>query len=77
MTVSMAVTSREESKKATQESRAIMRVGSSAFIFVPLSFLASFFSMSDDFPVRTSWSQTARPSRLLILLSNAKTEDLL
>jgi Mg2+ and Co2+ transporter CorA len=55
MTVSMAVTSREESKKATQESHAITRVSYLAFIFVPLSFLASFFSMSDDFPVRTSW----------------------
>jgi Mg2+ and Co2+ transporter CorA len=55
MTVSMAVTSREESKKATQESHAITRVSYLAFIFVPLSFLASFFSMSDDFLVRTSW----------------------
>ncbi len=55
----MAVTAREESKKATQESHAITRVSYLAFVFVPLSFWASFFSMSGDFPVRTYWIYAA------------------
>lgn len=55
MTVAMAVTAREESKKATQESHAVTRVSYLAFIFVPLGFLCSFFSMSGDFPVKTYW----------------------
>ncbi len=55
MGVSMDVTAREESKKATQESHAITRVTYLAFIFVPLSFWTSFFSMSADLPVRTYW----------------------
>jgi Mg2+ and Co2+ transporter CorA len=55
MTVSMAVTAREESKKATNESHAITRVSYLAFIFVPLSFLASFFSMGETFPMHTYW----------------------
>lgn len=59
MTVSMAVTAREESKKATQESHAITRVSYLAFIFVPLGFLSSFFSMSGDFPVKTYWIYAA------------------
>jgi hypothetical protein len=59
MAVSMAVTAREESKKATQESHAITRVSYLAFVFVPLSFWASFFSMSGDFPVRTYWIYAA------------------
>lgn len=59
MTVTMAVTAREESKKATQESHAITRVSYLAFIFVPLGFLSSFFSMSGDFPVKTYWVYAA------------------
>jgi hypothetical protein len=55
MAVSMAVTAREESKKATQESHAITRVSYLAFVFVPLNFWAAFFSMSGEFPVRTYW----------------------
>lgn len=55
MTVTMAVTAREESKKATQESHAVTRVSYLAFVFVPLGFLCSFFSMSGDFPTRTYW----------------------
>ena len=55
MGVSMAVTAREESKKATQESRTITRISYLAFFFVPLSFWTSFFSMSSDFPIRTYW----------------------
>jgi Mg2+ and Co2+ transporter CorA len=63
MTVSMAVTGREESKKATQESHAITRVSYLAFIFVPLSFLTGFFSMSGEFPMRTYavWAGVAIP----------------
>jgi Mg2+ and Co2+ transporter CorA len=53
--VSMAVTAREESKKATQESHTITRVSYLAFVFVPLNFWAAFFSMSGEFPVRTYW----------------------
>lgn len=53
MAVSMAVTAREESKKATQESHAITRVSYLAFIFVPLSFWASVFSMNNDIPIKT------------------------
>lgn len=49
----MAVTGREESKKATQENHAITRVSYLAFIFVPLSFLTGCFSMSGEFPMRT------------------------
>ena len=59
MAVSMAVTAREESKKATQESRAITRVSYLAFVFVPLSFWTSFFSMSGEFPVTTYWIYAA------------------
>ncbi|TAQ86615.1 hypothetical protein B7494_g5058 [Chlorociboria aeruginascens] len=59
MTVAMAVTSREESKKATQESHAITRVSNLAFIFVPLTFLTGFFSMSGDMPTRTYWLYAA------------------
>jgi Mg2+ and Co2+ transporter CorA len=59
MTVAMAVTAREESKKATQESHAITRVSYLAFIFVPLGFLSSFFSMSGEFPVKTYWIYAA------------------
>ncbi|KAH8588653.1 hypothetical protein B0O99DRAFT_693221 [Bisporella sp. PMI_857] len=59
MAVSMAVTAREESKKATQESHAITRVSYLAFIFVPLSFWTSFFSMSGEFPWRTYWVYAA------------------
>jgi hypothetical protein len=55
MGVSMAVTAREESKKATQETRTITRISYLAFVFVPLSFWTSFFSMSSDFPIRTYW----------------------
>jgi hypothetical protein len=55
MGVSMAVTAREESKKATQETRTITRISYLAFIFVPLSFWTSFFSMSSDFPIKTYW----------------------
>jgi hypothetical protein len=55
MAVSMAVTAREESKKATQESHAITRVSYLAFVFVPLNFWAAFFSMSGEFPVKTYW----------------------
>jgi Mg2+ and Co2+ transporter CorA len=51
--VSMAVTAREESKKATQESHAITRLSYWAFILVPLSFWTSFFGMSGDFLIRT------------------------
>lgn len=59
MGVSMAVTAREESKKATQESRAITRVSYLAFVFVPLSFWTSFFSMSGEFPLTTYWIYAA------------------
>jgi Mg2+ and Co2+ transporter CorA len=59
MAVSMAVTAREESKKATQESRAITRVSYLAFVFVPLSFWTSFFSMSGEFPLTTYWIYAA------------------
>ena len=59
MAVSMAVTAREESKKATQESRAITRVSYLAFVFVPLSFWTSFFSMSGEFPLETYWIYAA------------------
>jgi Mg2+ and Co2+ transporter CorA len=55
MTVSMAVTAREESKKATQESHAITKISYLAFFFLPLNFWTSFFSMGDIFPVRTYW----------------------
>lgn len=55
MAVAVAVNAREESKKATQESHAITRVSYLAFIFVPLSFLASFFSMGETFPTKTYW----------------------
>jgi hypothetical protein len=59
MAVSMAVTAREESKKATLESRAITRVSYLAFIFVLLSFWTSFFSMSGEFPLDTYWIYAA------------------
>jgi len=59
MAVSMAVTAREESKKATQESHAITRVSYLAFTFVPLSFWTSFFSMSGEFPLHTYWIYAA------------------
>jgi Mg2+ and Co2+ transporter CorA len=59
MVVSMAVTAREESKKATQKSHAITRVTYLAFIFAPLSFWATFFSMSGDFPIGTYRIYTA------------------
>jgi Mg2+ and Co2+ transporter CorA len=52
MSVSMAVTAREESKKATQESHVITRINYLLFVFVPLSFLASFFGMSAEIPAR-------------------------
>lgn len=55
MTVAMAVTSREESKKATDESYAVKRVSYLAFIFVPLGFLSQFFSMSAEYPLKTYW----------------------
>jgi len=69
MAVSMAVTAREESKKATKESHAVTRVSYLAFIFVPLSFLTGFFSMSGDFPVRTYWiyALTALPISICAL----------
>lgn len=53
MTVSMAVTAREESKKATHESHTITKISYLAFVFVPLNFWAAFFSMSETFPLRT------------------------
>lgn len=53
MSVSMAITQREESRNAVQESHALNRISYLAFIFVPLSFLATFFSMSGDFPIKT------------------------
>jgi len=59
MAVSMAVTAREESKKATQESHAITRVSYLAFFFVPMSFWTGFFSMSGEFPITTYWIYTA------------------
>ena len=55
----MAVTAREGSKKATQESRAITRISYLVFVFVPLSFRTSFFSMSGEFPVTTYWIYAA------------------
>jgi hypothetical protein len=55
MTVSMAVTAREESKKATHESHTITKISYLAFVFVPLNFWAAFFSMSETFAVRTYW----------------------
>jgi len=62
MTVSMAVTAREESKKATQESHAITKISYLAIFFVPLNFWTSFFSMGDTFPVRTYWIYTITAS---------------
>jgi Mg2+ and Co2+ transporter CorA len=59
MTVAMAVTAREESKKATEESHSVTRVTYLAFIFVPLGFLCNFFSMSGEFPVKTYWIYAA------------------
>jgi hypothetical protein len=59
MAVSMAVTAREESKKATQKSHAFTRVSYLVFNFAPLSFWTGFFSMSGDFPIRTYRIYTA------------------
>ena len=57
MAVSMAVTGREESKMATQESHATTRISRLAFIFVPLSILTGFFSME--------WGERTRFGRVL------------
>ncbi|RPA76000.1 hypothetical protein BJ508DRAFT_242872 [Ascobolus immersus RN42] len=48
MSMATAIIAIEESKKAMQESRSISRVTYLAFIFVPLSFVASFLSMNSD-----------------------------
>jgi len=69
MAVSMAVTAREESKKATQEAHAINRVSNLAFVFVPLSFWTGFFGMSGEFPVRTYWLYAAIAVPLTICVS--------
>ncbi|KAI4173828.1 MAG: hypothetical protein LQ346_008337 [Caloplaca aetnensis] len=48
MSVVTAVMSIEESKKALQQDRSLARLTYLAVTFVPLSFISSFFSMSDD-----------------------------
>lgn len=70
LNVAVAVTAREDSKKATQEAHAVTRVTYLAFVFVPLSFVASFMSMSGTFPVKTYWIYfvTALPLSAVVLL---------
>lgn len=53
LAVAVAVIAREDSKKATEESHAVTRVTYLAFVFVPLSFVSSFLSMSGDYPTMT------------------------
>jgi Mg2+ and Co2+ transporter CorA len=57
MNVATAITSIEQSKKAMKEARDVTRITYLAFVFVPMSFTASFLSMSGDFPskARVYW----------------------
>lgn len=50
MSVLTAVISIEESKKAMANARDVSRITFLAFAYIPLSFVASFFSMNPDFP---------------------------
>jgi Mg2+ and Co2+ transporter CorA len=50
MNVATAITSIEESKKAMKEARDVTRITYLAFVFVPMSFTASFLSMNQTFP---------------------------
>ena len=59
MGVSMTVTAREESKKATHESHVITRINYLLSVFVPLSFWTGFFGMSAEIPTRTYWVYAA------------------
>jgi Mg2+ and Co2+ transporter CorA len=50
MNVATAITSIEQSKKAMKEARDVTRITYLAFVFIPMSFAASFLSMNGDFP---------------------------
>ncbi|KAL8722464.1 MAG: hypothetical protein Q9225_001086 [Loekoesia sp. 1 TL-2023] len=72
MSVVTAVMSIEESKKALQQNRSLARLTYLAVTFVPLSFVSSFFSMTDDVTKlsRTYWVYftVAIPVTLLALV---------
>ncbi|KAH8649250.1 hypothetical protein BX600DRAFT_474821 [Xylariales sp. PMI_506] len=53
MNIAIAIISAEESKKAGIESRNVSRITYLAFFFVPMSFVSSFLSMSNDFSTRS------------------------
>ncbi|KAL8861992.1 MAG: hypothetical protein Q9178_001447 [Gyalolechia marmorata] len=57
MSVVTAVMAIEESKKALEQNRSLARLTYLAVIFVPLSFVSSFFAMSDDITklTKTFW----------------------
>lgn len=50
ITVLTAVISIEESRKAITQTRDVTRITYLAFLFVPMSFVASFLSMNNNFP---------------------------
>ena len=72
MSVVTAVLSIEESQKALQQNRSLGRLTYLAALFVPLSFISSFFSMSEDITKlnKTFWvySVTALPLTVVALI---------
>ncbi|KAL8881215.1 MAG: hypothetical protein Q9198_001537 [Flavoplaca austrocitrina] len=53
MALAIATTSAEESKRTQVESRNLSRITYLAFVFVPMSFVSSFLSMSNDLSSRS------------------------
>ncbi|KAL8704850.1 MAG: hypothetical protein Q9201_002009 [Fulgogasparrea decipioides] len=80
MSVVTAVLSIEESQKALQQNRSLGRLTYLAALFVPLSFISSFFSMSDDVAKlkKTFWIYfvVAVPVTLLALLATRYSHNI-